>query len=136
MHDIDCKPSILLVEDQEISRKVVILILSDLNCEVTAARSGQEALELFNHNSYDIVLIDIGLPDISGLKVAEEIRNTKNAKANVPIAVISAYSSSKYIEKANLIGLNDFIIKPICKENLEQLINKHIYSNRVKSSHA
>ncbi|MDB6096959.1 MAG: GacS/BarA family sensor protein [Francisellaceae bacterium] len=120
---------VLLVEDQEISRKVINLILSDMSCVTTSACSGQEALELFWQNDYDIILLDIGLPDFNGLEVAKIIRSSNNPKAQIPIAIISAYSSEKYTVEATDLGLNDFMVKPVIKEECERLIMKYFPSH-------
>jgi len=121
---IPCK--ILLVEDEPISIKVISLIFNELNCELTPATCGNEALELFNKNTYDIILMDIGLPDLDGLEVTKRIRLTNQA---IPIIVLSAHSSQFYKQQALLAGSNDFMVKPVSKEDCKLLINKYFMAN-------
>ena len=107
---------ILLVEDNTIITRISKgLLLSVLpNCEVDVAESGQAALDMVEQKPYDLILMDIGLPDISGYAVTVEIRANKNpAIANTPIVAVTGHSSKNDEAQAKSVQMNDMIIKPL-----------------------
>jgi len=65
---------ILLVEDNLMNQKVVMFNLKKLNCEITPIANGKEALENFKTNNYDLILMDIMLPEMNGYEITTEIR--------------------------------------------------------------
>lgn len=111
---------ILLVEDHPIIRKMSKLILEDmeeLNCKVDVATSGHTALELIDENTYDLVLLDIGLPDIDGHTVAKRIRNHENHNiSKVPILAITAHAEDEEAQRCVDAGIQKIIIKPLTTE--------------------
>jgi two-component system, OmpR family, aerobic respiration control sensor histidine kinase ArcB len=111
---------ILLVEDYPIICKMSKLMLEDieeLNCEVDVATSGQAALELIEKNTYDLILLDIGLPDIEGNTVAKCILNhEKPLIAKVPIIVITAHAEGEKAQEYLCLGVQRVIIKPLTFE--------------------
>ncbi|MDF1576588.1 MAG: response regulator [Bacteroidales bacterium] len=109
------KDWILIVEDDLISRLYFQQILANHSAELIFAETGKEALLLFENHHPDVVLMDIRLPDINGLKVVQMIRK-KNKK--VVIIAQSAYAMPGDKDKALKAGCNDFIPKPIDSELL------------------
>ena len=100
---------ILIVED-ELKVATFIkkgLLTQNLNSEI--ASTGQEAIHLFNNNHYDLVILDIGLPDISGLEVCDDIRKI-NCK--VPILMLTAMGSLNDKLSGFEVGTNDYMVKP------------------------
>jgi len=100
---------ILIVED-ELKVATFIkkgLLTQNLNSEI--ASTGQEAIDLFTNNHFDLVILDIGLPDISGLEVCDEIRKT-NCK--VPILMLTAMGSLNDKLSGFEVGTNDYMVKP------------------------
>jgi CheY-like chemotaxis protein len=71
---------ILLVEDNLMNQKVVMFNLKKLNCEITPVSNGKEALENFKNNSYDLILMDIMLPEMNGYEITTEIRKFEKLK--------------------------------------------------------
>jgi len=117
------KLSILLVEDDPIARRVCSLFLQDLDYSVDIANCGQQALSLFNAN-YDIVFLDIGLPDINGYEVAKQIRlyEELHQKKAVHIVAITAHVYDSDKAECFAAGINDFISKPISKDSLYRVL--------------
>jgi carbon storage regulator CsrA len=115
------KKWILLVEDNDLIRKVNANYLQMLGYKVDVAKDGRETFDLL-HNKYDLILLDIGLPDISGLDICKKIRRDSD-NCNTPIIFLTTYGDS-YREKCILVGANDFAIKPLSMEKLHKLI-KH-----------
>lgn len=115
---------VLVVEDHDIAQKVEVRILKGIGCSVDAASNGNAALELLNQNSYDLVFMDIGLPDMDGLALAEMIRHSENQNKAVPIIALTAHADEGYKNRATWVGMNDFIVKPLTPENCEKAIKK------------
>src|SRR6185437_14797117 len=68
------KVSVLLVEDNKLVRKMSIIVLEQLNCMVDAVSTGRSGIEYANNRHYDLIFMDIGLPDMCGLDVIDQIR--------------------------------------------------------------
>ncbi len=117
----------MLVEDEEIPKKVIKLILGDMGCTVDTASTGEEAYKYFEIEDYDLIFMDIGLPDLNGLAVAKKMRAYKGRNVNTPIVILSAYSTDKYKNEATSLGLHGFITKPVTPEMCERLLKKHTH---------
>ena len=115
---IDTKTKILIVEDDEVSRFYFKQILSRHYKKLFFAATGEQALKLYIAESPDIVLIDIGLPDINGLEIVKRIREKD---LDVKIIAQTAYAMTDDKEKAFRAGCNDFITKPV---EINLLLNK------------
>jgi len=112
------QPKILLVEDDAIAQKVVRLNIESLQGRVDIAASGVEAIELFASNIYHLVLLDIGLPDMTGYDVAEAFRNIEQDKArvSVPVFVLSAQAEGDdemYQTKCREAQVDGILQKPL-----------------------
>lgn len=99
---------ILLIEDEEMISDIVTEFLKNANYEVTACLDGQQGLDTFYNASFDLVLLDIMLPTISGLDILKEIRET----SNIPIIMITALND-EYTQLTSFnYEVDDFIPKP------------------------
>lgn len=117
---------VLVIEDYEIAQRVMKMMISDMGCKVDIAGTGMQALELFKNNYYHLIFVDIGLPDMDGFTVVGEMRKIDPKKADIPIIVLSAYSDIEFQNKAKLIGLNEYIVKPLMAEDCARIINQYI----------
>lgn len=115
---------ILVVEDNQINQKIARIFLEDAGYKVDIAANGKEAISHANKKQYDLILMDIGLPDIDGIEVTKHIRKIKNSP-HVPIIALTA-SGEDYREKCLDAGMNDFILKPIMKDALHKAISKYL----------
>ncbi len=115
------KPKILLTEDTEIIRRINTAFLESLGCEVVSAQDGRETFD-FLQNKYDLILLDIGLPDISGIKICKWIRKYSINK-NTPIIFLTAFGD-QVKAKCKKAGCDDFATKPLSMEKLQKLIKK------------
>jgi two-component system, sensor histidine kinase and response regulator len=119
------KTSILLVEDNNIAQKMAQMALQSLGCEVDVAVSGEDALTKFNSLKYDIIFMDLGLPDVDGLTVVTKIRKKEEKDSqHTIIIVLTANTDEDTKKKAIKIGVDDFIEKPLTMNLAQQLINK------------
>lgn len=107
---------ILLVEDEEHLLDVIKLNLDMEGYDVLCATSGSEALELFDKNRVDLILLDVMLPEVDGFTVCQTIR-LKNPK--VPIIIITAKNTSSDRVHGLKLGADDYLAKPF---NLEELL--------------
>ena len=124
--------TILVVEDSEIAQRVMQLMIKDSGCQSDIASTGTEALVFFNKNQYDLIFIDISLPDIDGFTVIEEMRKMDPQKARVPIFILSAYSDMLYQNKAKAMQLDAYMVKPIMPENFQKIIEKCFKTSKIR----
>jgi PAS domain S-box-containing protein len=117
---------ILLVEDNSFNQMVAedTLLAWNSNLQITIAENGSEALENVSNNRYDVILLDIELPDISGFEVSREIRQKLNVHTS--IIAMTAHSEQKELDKAMAAGMNDFISKPFNEKELFTKLEKWI----------
>ena len=101
---------LLLVEDNSITQLVTQKLIEKHNAECLIASTGKQALQMCQQHSFDLIIMDINLPDINGDKVSEEIRTFNN---NVPILAFTAIHNEECIKKLTANGMNDHISKPI-----------------------
>jgi DNA-binding response OmpR family regulator len=107
--------TILLIEDDGSIRSAITRALTDLGHVVTSASTGMSGLEAAVDNAPDVVLLDLGLPDIDGLQVLAMLR----AVSEVPVIVITARDDDADMVKALDGGADDYVIKPFGIEQVE-----------------
>ncbi|MEZ0344353.1 MAG: sigma-54 dependent transcriptional regulator [Caldimicrobium sp.] len=117
---------ILIVEDEEISLKYLARLLEKEGFYVEGASTGEEALDKVKKGSYDLVLLDLRLPDINGLELLPEI---KKLDEEINVIIITAYGSIESAVSAIKAGASDYLTKPIEVEELLLKIN-NIYEKK------
>lgn len=120
---------VLLVEDHEISRFFVVEVLRSKGCEVQAAENGTTALAMFKPDAYDLVLMDLGLPDIDGLKVTRSIREMEaehQSAVPVPIVAVSANVGDDPERDQELFeaGMVDWVTKPLTLDRMASMFKR------------
>jgi two-component system aerobic respiration control sensor histidine kinase ArcB len=121
------KNNILLVEDQIISAKIVISLLEGLNCNVDLAENGKIAVQKAQENKYDLIFMDIGLPDIDGYEVTKRIRLFELNKGKaIPIIALTAHVDDENKQRCIEVGMNAVLTKPLVKEKAEDILNGFI----------
>ncbi len=116
------KASILIAEDIDSNYLLVEKVLiKDYN--LTRARNGEEAIELYTNNQPDLILMDIKMPVMNGL---EAVRNIRLTDKNTPIIALTAFAYDIDIQNAKEAGCNDFLTKPISIHSLTGMISKFI----------
>jgi CheY-like chemotaxis protein len=117
---------ILLVEDNLINKNITLLTLKpQVSCIDTAA-NGKEALDMFGTNSYDLILMDIQMPVMSGLVAAEKIRALESTtNSHIPIIAITANAMIGDMEKCLSAGIDDYISKPFQPSVLIETIKRN-----------
>jgi DNA-binding NtrC family response regulator len=105
----------LVIDDEQIVLDSVSQILTDENYKVDVSLSGREGLERAIQKDYDIVLTDIRMPDIGGMRV---LRDIKRAKPSLPVVMITGYASVKSAVQAMKLGAADYLEKPFEPEHI------------------
>jgi diguanylate cyclase (GGDEF)-like protein len=105
-------PRILVVDDVDDNRIILARRFQRRNFDIVEADCGAKALELIDANSFDLVLLDVTMPDISGLEVLRRIR-LAHTPASLPVIMVTANSQSSDIVEALEIGANDYVAKPV-----------------------
>ena len=109
------KQKALVIDDEQVVLDSVNKILKDENYEVDVTLSGREGLNWAIQKKYDIVLTDIRMPDIGGMRV---LRDIKRAKPSLPVVMITGYASVQSSVQAMKLGAADYIEKPFTPEQL------------------
>lgn len=111
--------TILLVEDNKINQLVVAKMLRKLNMEVITADDGLQALEEFYERDFDLILMDIQMPNMDGYRATAEIRKHPNpVKRDTPIIALTASAFLTEKDKAKLFGMNEHVGKPFSPDEL------------------
>jgi CheY-like chemotaxis protein len=117
---------VLFVDDEVAILEITKLLLSSLGFEAFVANSGKMAIEILadkaKRQQIQIIFLDLTMPEISGLEVLEWI-NKNNVK--IPTILQTGIKDKKEIEKATILGIKDYMIKPYTKEQLYQFIVKY-----------
>lgn len=109
---------VLLVEDYQLAAKIADYILRSLDCEVDIAKNGEQALDKAISGEYDLILMDLGLPDRDGYEVTKIIRQTKNT----PVYALTAHTDQGHKDLAVEAGMNGFLIKPLEEDEVRQVL--------------
>ena len=112
---------VLMCEDNEMNQNLMKAVFMGTNHELDIANNGNEGLKLLSENSYDLILMDIQMPELDGYEAATIIR--KDFKSDIPIIAITAHSTLKERERCLALGMNDYISKPFKKEELLEKID-------------
>ena len=105
------KNRVLIVEDEESLLKLETFLLTIKGFEVIGASTGKMAIEKIGAEAFDLVLLDIMLPDIDGFEVCRQVRNDPRT-ASVPIIMLSGRNSQSDQERGLICGANSYIVKP------------------------
>lgn len=120
---------ILLVEDNLLNQKVVMFNLKKFNFDITAVSNGVDAINAARNEHYDLILMDLMLPEKSGIEVTIEIRKIEEqngAAKPVPIIALTANTLDNDRDKCLEVGMNEYLSKPFTSDQLIEKINKFI----------
>jgi len=115
--------NILIVDDVEVNRLLLSLMIESDNVKIIEAINGKDAIDKILENDFDIVLMDYEMPILNGGDAALHIRKT--ISKNLPIILITAHSNKESIPNYNKIGFNEIIYKPINRNKLLNFIELH-----------
>lgn len=119
---------ILFVDDEEGIVCLSQQVLERLGFQVTTRTDSQEALELFKSQpgSFDLVITDMNMPNLTGVDLAHQI---KEIRSNLPLILCTGSDENITEESARNIGIDGFLVKPVFKAQMEQMIQKVLENN-------
>lgn len=129
-YDVIVGAKVLLVEDNDLNRMVAQNTLQYYSCKVTEAVNGLEALEILHRENFDIILMDIQMPEMDGIEATKIIREKLNLK--IPIIALTANAFKSEIEKCYQAGIDDYVTKPFEENILVEIIAKQLEKKEQK----
>ncbi|MFZ1986726.1 MAG: response regulator [Desulfatitalea sp.] len=118
--------NVLLVEDNQINRKLAVHILQKFGCRVTTAEDGRKAVEFCAQSRFDIVLMDVQMPIMDGMEATDLIRRQERTDSwHTPIIAMTAHAMKGDRERCLAAGMDDYIAKPFDPEQLMGLLDKY-----------
>ena len=121
---------ILVAEDDEINRLVVLRMLNDLGFRAEAAGNGLEVLAALDRETFDLVLMDCQMPVLDGYETTHRIRRGEGAGRHLPIVAVTAHALKGERERCLAAGMDDYISKPFTEEGLTTLLDRWLGSAR------
>ena len=121
---------VLVAEDNINNQKLIEVLLKKLGIEPIIVSNGLEALESYKENKYDLILMDINMPIMDGLKATQEIGLLKNSYYDIPIVALTANSIAGDKEKYLAQGMDDYLSKPIEFDKLTAILDKYLNNNQ------
>ncbi|HEX2101417.1 MAG TPA: response regulator, partial [Candidatus Synoicihabitans sp.] len=121
---------LLLVEDNPVNQRVATLMLRKMNCEVTVAENGRQAVEALAQRGYDLVLMDCQMPEMDGLEATRRIRAAEAAgrwgtRPRQRIVAMTANAMQGDRERCLEAGMDDYLVKPVKAPLLQAILNRH-----------
>lgn len=119
-------PRVLLVEDNLINQKITLKLLEKIGCETDLAENGVEALEKLRNHSYEMVFMDVQMPEMDGLTATRKIREGAcgDTAGGIPIVAFTAHATKGDREACLGAGMDDFLTKPVKPELLRSMVDK------------
>jgi signal transduction histidine kinase/CheY-like chemotaxis protein len=114
--------SILLAEDNPVNQRVAMTMLGKMGHSITLATNGLEALEQWRQSDFDLILMDVQMPEMNGLQATMQIRREEAVGVHVPIVAMTASAMSEERDRCLAAGMDDFISKPVSSSMIEQMI--------------
>ena len=121
-------PVVLLVEDNPVNQKLGLILLGKKGCRAVTAENGAEAIEAFQREKFDLVLMDIEMPEINGMDTTKAIRELEAGTGrHTPVVAMTAHTMKGDRERFLSAGMDDYISKPVSAPVFNEIIDR--YSN-------
>jgi signal transduction histidine kinase/DNA-binding response OmpR family regulator len=117
---------ILLAEDNGVNQRVALRLLEKQHHHVTVVRTGREVLRVIEQQTFDVILMDIQMPEMDGLEAAAAIRLQERADEHIPIIALTAHAISGDRERCLAAGMDGYVAKPIHIPDLVREINRTV----------
>ena len=117
--------TVLIVEDNELNMKLFQDLLEAHGIETLETRNGLDVMEIARENKPDLILMDIQLPEVSGLDVTKWLKDDDDLKT-IPVVAVTAFAMKGDEEKIREGGCEDYISKPISVVQFLEVVNKHL----------
>jgi PAS domain S-box-containing protein len=130
------KVSILVAEDNHMNRKYISTLLRKWDYTFDMAHNGREAVENAKLKRFDLILMDISMPEMDGYEATINIRNTANPNQNTPIVALTASALKAMKHKSLQAGMTDFLTKPFQPKQLQRIIHEQVLQKRSPAQEA
>ena len=129
--DDDRPPRTLVVDDNATNRKVLTLMLEGVGVQTVYAENGQEALDLWRAETFDVILMDIQMPVMDGFTATREIRSAeaREGRARTPIIMVSANAMPEHLDASFQAGADDHVAKPVTAASLFAALGRLDHAN-------
>lgn len=118
--------NVLVAEDSSVIQNLTKKILQIQNYEISSVKNGKEVLKKLEDNDYDVILMDINMPQMDGMECSRQIRALKNEKkSKTPIIAITGNAPNYTIEDFKEAGINDYLPKPLNFDALVEKVKKY-----------
>jgi PAS domain S-box-containing protein len=117
---------VLVVEDNTINQRVAMALLRSLECDFEVVENGLDAVQAVEHDQYDAILMDCQMPEMDGYKATAWIREREGAKRRTPIIALTASGSTGDRERCLAAGMDDYLAKPVRREQLAAALHKWV----------
>ena len=115
---------VLIVDDVAVNQKLASSIVESAGHDAVAAGGGREALQALRSLPYDMVLMDVEMPDMDGLAATRAVRKLPGAVGRIPIIAMTAHPGDEYLDRCVEAGMNGYLAKPLDAEELLQILRK------------
>ena len=127
---------ILIADDEPVNLQVLLNHLADFPYQITTAINGEDAIQIIDsHPPFDLVLLDVMMPQISGFKVCQHIRE-KHLPSELPVIMITAKNQVDDLVEGLSYGANDYLVKPFSKDELIARIKTHLNIHKISQATA
>ncbi|MBN8841317.1 MULTISPECIES: response regulator [Sphingomonas] len=120
--------NVLFIEDDRMNRRVVRDMLEVAGAAMAEAESAEEGLAILDREDFDILLVDLRMPGMDGISAIREIRKRGDAKASVPVIVVTADTAPDLRERCLEAGADDVIFKPVAMDILFESMGRVLAS--------
>jgi CheY-like chemotaxis protein/HPt (histidine-containing phosphotransfer) domain-containing protein len=118
--------SILLAEDNSVNQKVALLMLSNLGYHADIASSGVEVLKKLERRHYDVILMDVQMPEMDGLEASRQIQRSFSAELRPWIIALTANALAEDRQRCLDAGMQDYISKPVLGPEIQQALQRYL----------
>jgi DNA-binding response OmpR family regulator len=123
--DMIAKLKILIVEDDTPLAMMMVHVLSSAGCDVQVASTGENGLELAKENKFDLITLDIDLPDIDGFQICRELKQ-RHISHRTPVVFVTGRPCKQDIQRGLELGAADYIAKPFVGVDLVSRLLSHV----------
>ena len=119
-------PKILVVDDEQPIRELTKMILEDAGYEVATAENGREAIEKIHVETPDLVLLDMIMPEMTGLEACKILKSKPNTK-DIPVTMFTVLDGNDDRKRAKESGCDGYFLKPFTPKDLLMMVKKYLY---------
>jgi DNA-binding response OmpR family regulator len=114
---------ILIAEDERDIRELILFTLKFAGFDVTAARDGRDAVEKAQQDKYDLILMDVRMPRMTGYQACDRLKEIESTK-DIPVVFLSAKGQESEVSHGLQVGAEDYILKPFAPDQLTKQIRE------------